>query len=237
MESSAAWIVCVGLSLSAASALAQQQSHYTPIAAEQRPQTLHPLPTGARPLVNESQAVRSQAPYRLASTEAPAAETPQHTPLRLAPRSDNARGAVGKPPKPAASVSGTLGTVGGSLAIVLGLFFVVVWCSRRFAPSGSAVLPKEAVELLGRTSFAGRQQVQLLRVGNKLLLVGVSAGGMEMLTEISEPAEVEHLLSLCRREQPGSSSAAFRQVLSQLASEPASGGFVGTAGSSPRGGR
>ena len=49
-------------------------------------------------------------------------------------------------PTPTAAI----GTVVGSLAIVLGLFVVLAWFSRRFAPAGSAALPKEAVELLGR---------------------------------------------------------------------------------------
>ena len=105
-------------------------------------------------------------------------------------------------------------------SLVLGLFFVIAWLSRKFAPAGAVSLPMEAVELLGHAPFAGRQQLRLLRVGNKLLLVAVSPAGLETLTEISDAAEVEHLLALCRRNRPGSSQAAFQQVLGQLATEP-----------------
>jgi hypothetical protein len=48
---------------------------------------------------------------------------------------------------------------------------------------------------------------------------------------------VEHLASLCRRGKPGTSTAEFRDALTQLASEPATRDFVGTARGGSRGGR
>jgi flagellar biogenesis protein FliO len=131
----------------------------------------------------------------------------------------------------------TLGTVLGGLGIVLGVLCVIVWCSRRLAPAGNAPLPKEAVESLGRAPLAGKQQVQLLRVGSKLLLIAVSPTDSQPLMEITDAVEVEHLLGLVRREKPGSSSAAFREMLSQLANEPAAGGFAGAVRTPARGGR
>jgi flagellar biosynthetic protein FliO len=115
----------------------------------------------------------------------------------------------------------------GSLAVVLGLFFLVAWLTRRVRPKGSQSLPKEAVEVLGRLPLAGRQQMHLVRVGGKLLLVSVSPTGAETLTEITDPAEVERLAGLCQMSQPGSISATFRQVLSQFEKDPAPTGFVG----------
>ena len=40
-------------------------------------------------------------------------------------------------------------TVGGSLAIVLGLFSIIAWAMRKTAPRGSLLLPKEVFEILG----------------------------------------------------------------------------------------
>jgi flagellar biogenesis protein FliO len=145
-------------------------------------------------------------------------------PLPLAPRKTNAPRAIGPAAAPAAG--GAIGTVVGSLAIVLGLFVVLVWCSKRFAPAGSATLPKEAIEMLGRASLTPRQQVQLVRVGNKLLVVAISTAGVETLTEITEPTEVERLAALCRRQQPASASSSFSQILGQISREPARPGFV-----------
>lgn len=160
-----------------------------------------------------------------ASASEPLPPAGERAPIKLAPRSHASHGALAKPVAPTATSA--IGTVAGSLGIVLGLFFVVVWFSRRFSPPGSTQLPKEAVETLGRAPFSSKQQLQLLRVGNKLLLVAHSPSGVETLTEITDATEVEHLTALCRRGQSGSSSAAFRQVLNQIAAEPAPGGFVG----------
>jgi flagellar protein FliO/FliZ len=179
----------------------------------------------------------SQSPIRPTSAEA-VGTAPARPPLRLAPRDENTHVSAGAPTRRApSSVTGTLSTVGGSLGIVLGLLLVITWCCRRYAPAGAMQLPKEAVELLGQAPLTTRQRMHLLRVGNKLILLGLSPSGAQPLAEITEAAEVEHLTALCRRRQPGSSSAAFRRALGELSSEPATASFVGTAATSSRGGR
>ncbi|MGO9108763.1 MAG: flagellar biosynthetic protein FliO [Thermoguttaceae bacterium] len=108
-------------------------------------------------------------------------------------------------------------TVGGALAIVLGLFFVIVWAMRKTAPRGSLVLPKEVFEILGRAPLGARQQVQLLRCGNKLLLVSITPNGTETLTEVTDPLEVDRIAGICQQAHPKSATTAFRQVFHQLA--------------------
>jgi flagellar biogenesis protein FliO len=101
-----------------------------------------------------------------------------------------------------------------SLGIVLGLFLLVVLVVRRGMPRGGVALPRDAVQLLGRAPLVGRQQLLLVRCGNKLLLLSVSATSATTLTEITDPAEVERLLELCEGSGPNASS--FRQVLGQF---------------------
>jgi flagellar biogenesis protein FliO len=108
-------------------------------------------------------------------------------------------------------------TVGGSLALVLGLFLLVAWVMRKTAPRGSILLPREVFEILGRAPLGARQQVQLLRCGNKLLLVSIMPGGAETLTEVTDPLEVDRLAGICQQANPKSSTMAFRQVFQQLA--------------------
>ncbi len=108
-------------------------------------------------------------------------------------------------------------TIAGSLGVVLGLFFLVAWAMRRTAPGGAVRLPPEVFEVLGRSALAGREQVHLLRCGGKLLLVSVSPTGVEPLTEITDPDEVNRLAGFCRQAHPASTTAAFRQVFGQLA--------------------
>jgi flagellar biogenesis protein FliO len=107
-------------------------------------------------------------------------------------------------------------TGAASLGIVLGLFLMVAWAVRRGMPRNAALLPREAVEILGRAPLVGRQQVHLVRCGNKVLLLSVSASSVETLTEITDSAEVERLGEICRQ-TGGGAAASFRQVFGQFA--------------------
>jgi flagellar biogenesis protein FliO len=122
----------------------------------------------------------------------------------------------GEPARPAGGLPAAV-TVAGSLAVVLGLFLLVAWAMRRATPRGSALLPSEVFEVLGRAHLAGRQQAHLLRCGRKLLLVSVTPAGIETLTEVTEPLEVDRLAGLCRQAQPHGATAAFRQIFQQWA--------------------
>jgi len=114
------------------------------------------------------------------------------------------------------SPAGAATTVIASLAVVLGLFAIVVWLARRVSPKGNAALPGEVVETLGRAHLSGRQEMHLVRVGNKLLLLSVTPTSAETLTEITDPAEIDRLAGICLQNQPGSITASFREVFSQL---------------------
>ncbi|HEX5103352.1 MAG TPA: flagellar biosynthetic protein FliO [Pirellulaceae bacterium] len=184
----------------------------------------------ARPIPTESP---PRSPVRLATAEEAVPIAERGAPLRLMPRSESSSRGIDRPAAP--TVNGAIGTVAGSLAIVIGLFLVLAWCSRKFAPAGSTQLPKEALELLGRSSLGPRQQVQLVRIGNKLLLVAITAAGAETLTEITDAEEVERLAALCRRGQAASATSSFTQVMTQLAREPAAGGFAGQSRRATRG--
>lgn len=100
-----------------------------------------------------------------------------------------------------------------SLGIVLGLFLLVAWAVRRGMPKGSGLLPTEAVEVLGRAPLVGRQQVHLVRCGNKIVLLSVTPGGTHTLAEISDPSEVDRLHSIC---QPPSRPAGLRQFFGHI---------------------
>jgi len=109
----------------------------------------------------------------------------------------------------------SLVTVGGSLAAVLGAFLLLAWLMRKASPHGSAILPTEVFESLGRAPLANRQQVQLLRCGSKLLLVSITPTGVETLAEITDAAEVDRLVDLCKPNRSQGAAATFRRVLEQ----------------------
>jgi flagellar protein FliO/FliZ len=111
----------------------------------------------------------------------------------------------------------SLVTVAASLGIVLGLFFVIMWCLRRGMPKAIRPLPAEVVEILGRTPLAGRQQMHLIRLGSKLVLVAVSPQGVDTISEITNPAEADRLAGYCETTRSASATASFRGLLDRLA--------------------
>jgi flagellar biogenesis protein FliO len=125
------------------------------------------------------------------------------------------------------SAASSLFTGLASLAVVLGLFFAVAWAIRRGMPAGAAALPKQAVEVLGRTALAGRQYAHLVRCGNKILLVYLAPGVAKTLTEITDPAEVDRLAGLCRQDQPTSANASLRRIFQQFGREKSADGLFG----------
>jgi len=141
-----------------------------------------------------------------AASEVDQAASPTLKPRGAAPRSE-----LSKPPGEASSL---LTTVGG-LAIVLGLFLVVVWVIRRSSKGSVKLLPKEVFEVLGFAPMINRQQAVLVRCGNKLLLVLMNAARTKPFAEITDPAEVERLTDLCHQVRHSRAPGAIRQLFEQ----------------------
>jgi flagellar biogenesis protein FliO len=127
----------------------------------------------------------------------------------------------------------TVITVGSSLALVLGLFLVVAWIMRRTTPGACPVLTSEVFEVLGRAPLAARQQAYLVRLGRKLVLLSISPAGIETLSEVTDPDEVNRLAGLCQRARPDSATAAFRQVFQQFSKDHPADRPIEPAGGRP----
>ncbi len=128
--------------------------------------------------------------------------------------SDGARSrASGAPARESKHVLATV----GSLAAVLGLFAIVVWTIRRGMPKSlQQRLPSDVVDVLGQATLGHRQHVQLIRLGQRLLLVSVTPNGAETLTEVTDAAEVERLTTLCRGPHSRGATPSFRDVFQQF---------------------
>lgn len=101
-----------------------------------------------------------------------------------------------------------------SLLLVVGIFLGIAWCYRKtLGTSLAGGLPKQVVNVVGRTSISARQQLVLVRFGSKLLLVSVIQGEARTLGEISDPLEVDQMLGQCESGQPGSISQSFKSFL------------------------
>ncbi len=153
-------------------------------------------------------------------------ETKTALPSRKLPPRSSASAAGKKGAPMPSSTNKALTTVVSGLAIVIGLFLVFVWLTKRTTPKSMLSLPGEVVEVLGRAPLNSKQQMQLVRLGNRLLLLAMSTDSAETLAEISDPDEVERLTAICKQNAPGSVTDTFRQVLAELGNTPARGGFI-----------
>ena len=123
--------------------------------------------------------------------------------------------------------SNTAYTVASALAMVVGLFLLFAWLLRRGWKGATKSLPADVVSVLGRVPLAAKQYADLLRVGNKLVLVAQTPTGPTTLTEVTDAVEVDRLVGLCQQADPRSTTKAFEQVFRQLAREPVPRGFLG----------
>ena len=65
-----------------------------------------------------------------------------------------------------------------------------------------------------------KQEMQLVRLGNKLLLLAVTPEGAETLTEITDPVEIDRLSELCQGSGANLANS-LQQMLAGLQQEPA----------------
>ena len=89
----------------------------------------------------------------------------------------------------------------GSLFFVLTLFGCAAYWLRRGSKGNNPLLSGDAWEILGRGSLGAKHDVQLVRVGSRILLLGHSPNTIQTLVEITDPEEVQSMLQRCRSEQ------------------------------------
>jgi flagellar biogenesis protein FliO len=216
--------------LAATAAAAQAAANV--IEPQQKPTDTAP----ALPPLPASTAIPATKVVPVSAEEKAASPLPEPAPadsrrLLLRPReSEPTRNAADgrKPPKLPFALPNldSLGTAGAGLALVLGLFLLCVALFRKSGPRPTAPLPRDVITVLGRVPISGKHFAQLIQLGNKLVLVAVSPDSIDPIAEVTDPIEVDRLLSLCMKTTKQSSSAEFQRVLQQLAKEPARG-FLG----------
>ena len=113
-----------------------------------------------------------------------------------------------------------VGRMLGSLALVIGGYFGLVWIVRSLGGAAPRV-PSEVLELLGSVPLSHKKQLKIVRLGSKLLLLIDGDDGTHSIGEISDPNEVEYLSSLCRGKntQNAGVTRKIRMAAQQLAGQ------------------
>jgi len=113
-------------------------------------------------------------------------------------------------------LTGLLQTL-GALALVVALIFLARYLLKRFGGAGRSPGRNEAIEVVARTAVAPRQQLMLVRLGERLVLVGTAGGGFSALCEITDPQEVAKLLKTAAESRQGAFAGVFKRKSEELA--------------------
>ena len=88
-----------------------------------------------------------------------------------------------------------------------------IWAWKRFVPGAGGVWRSGPVTLLGRVNITPKHQVYALRVGRRVIIVGVTADHMRTLSEIDDPDEVAAVTADASGDFQGTPSRSFREAL------------------------
>lgn len=110
--------------------------------------------------------------------------------------------------------SATLNTL-TALGIVIGLILLLRWGWTKFT-GHPTIRPSPLIEVLARTPVAPRNHILLVRIGNRVLIVGDSAAGLRTLASVDDPDEIADLLTAVTASQESSVSKGFNQLLGRF---------------------
>ncbi|MFG0249589.1 MAG: FliO/MopB family protein [Phycisphaeraceae bacterium JB051] len=106
-----------------------------------------------------------------------------------------------------------------ALGVVIALIFAMRMGMNKL--SGRPVMGGRSgiVEVLSRTSLSPRNQVMLLRLGQRIIVVSEGPAGVRTLANVDDPDEVAGLLTTISASKPGSISQSFNQLLNRADTE------------------
>lgn len=96
-----------------------------------------------------------------------------------------------------------------ALGAVVSLILVFRWGARRFMVGGVTSGNSRAVQVISRTIVSPKQQLMLVKVGRRLVLVANTGAGMNAICEIRDEQEVADLLGQVSADRGDSVSRAF----------------------------
>ena len=103
-----------------------------------------------------------------------------------------------------------------ALAVVLVLILLARWFVRRFFGVAGAARSTRAVQVLSRSTLSPKQQLMLLRVGRRLLVVGDGGGQLNTLSEITDADEVAALVGQVQDDHSAALSRAFGSLFGRM---------------------
>lgn len=104
--------------------------------------------------------------------------------------------------------------------LVIALIFVVRWIAQKWLPSARGG-STGSVRLISRTNIGARQQILLVMVGRRLLILADSGGSVSRLGEIENEDEIAQLIgSMESSKESGRFNSLFKREQDQFEDEP-----------------
>ena len=106
-----------------------------------------------------------------------------------------------------------------ALGSVIGLILALRWGARKLMATPAAAGNAHLMQVVARTALAPRQQMLLVRVGRRLIVVGESGGHLTSLGHIEDPDEVAAVLGQAKTATlatPTPAAAAFGSLFGKL---------------------
>lgn len=100
-----------------------------------------------------------------------------------------------------------------ALGVVIALIFMLRAVANRVRQPVMGTANNAVVEVLSRVAVGQRHHVLLMRLGQRVLVVGETAGGMQTLATIDDPQEIAELLQAIEASKPQSLTRNFSDML------------------------
>lgn len=132
------------------------------------------------------------------------------------------------------------------LAVILGVIGLITYALRRWMPRSAGLGGSGLITVLARHHLSPKQSLCLIRIGRRVLLIGVTPDAIRAVTEFNRDDEAAALIAAAERGKPGSFSTMFsrlteRDLEHQLgvtetgAATPSSDGALASVGPDVRG--
>lgn len=118
------------------------------------------------------------------------------------------------------------------LLVVVGLIFLARYLLRRFGAQGRPTGASKVIEVLARSPLTSKHQLFLVRMSERLVLLGCGPQGLTALSEVTEPEEMARLLAAVEDSKSSSFTSIFKRKTQRATqegngSEERSGGPTG----------
>ncbi|HPD29534.1 MAG TPA: flagellar biosynthetic protein FliO [Phycisphaerae bacterium] len=101
------------------------------------------------------------------------------------------------------------------LLSVLALILILAWIVRKCLPGRNSLTGQGAIEVLSRIPLSSKQSLVLVRMGRRLLLLGVTNDDINTLCAVEDPDQVAMLVGEVASGRPGSITSQFAREFAE----------------------